>query len=291
MAAGRARRTGIAVCLVVYVLAAGAALAAARLMHGAHPLAVAGTADVAATAVVFAASLACDNSSLYDPYWSVAPLPLALYWAAGHQAPPLRRVLVLLLVGAWAVRLTWNWLRGWSGLAHEDWRYVDLRAQSGRAYWLVSLLGIHLFPTAIVLAGCLPVWVAVGAGSRPPGPLDVLAAAVTAGAILIEAVADEQLRRFRATAGAGGRTLRTGLWARSRHPNYFGETAFWWGLFLFALAADPGRWWVVVGPLAITLMFLFVSIPMIDRRMLARRSDYAAVMAAVPSLVPRLQVR
>ena len=53
-----------------------------------------------------------------------------------------------------------------------------------------------------------------------------------------------------------------GLWRFSRHPNYFGELSFWWGLWLFALAADPAWWWTIIGPLAMTAMFLGVSIPM-----------------------------
>jgi steroid 5-alpha reductase family enzyme len=61
---------------------------------------------------------------------------------------------------------------------------------------------------------------------------------------------------------------------------------FWWGLWLFGVAADPAWWWTVVGPLAITLMFVFVSVPMLDRRMLARRPDYAARMREVSAVVP-----
>ncbi|GAJ06174.1 unnamed protein product, partial [marine sediment metagenome] len=60
--------------------------------------------------------------------------------------------------------------------------------------------------------------------------------------------------------------MSTGLWAYSRHPNYLGEVMFWWGLFLFALAADLSHWWVFVGPLAMTVLFIFVSIPMMDKR-------------------------
>jgi steroid 5-alpha reductase family enzyme len=287
-AATRTGRPGaIALCLLAYVVAGLVAGWTARAVGTSHPLMVAAAADLAATAAVFAFSLAFDNSSFYDPYWSVAPVALALYWigtaGAGVRGP--RQGMVLALVVCWAIRLTWNWLRGWTGLEHEDWRYRDLRAQSGRAYWLVSFVGIHLLPTVVVFLGCLGVYVAVGAGTRPLGLLDAVAAVVTAGAIGLEATADQQLRRFRATA-TSGQTLATGLWAWSRHPNYLGETSFWWGLFLFGLAADPGRWWTIAGPLTITLMFLFVSIPMIDRRMLARRPDYADLVRRIPALMP-----
>ena len=283
------RRRAILICVVAYVVAGGAALAAGWVSRGRHPIALAAIGDAVATVAVFGFSFAFDNSSLYDPYWSVAPPVIALYWAlatAGAGADPTRQAVVLLLVGVWAGRLTWNWLRGWQGLAHEDWRYVDFRASAGRAYWLVSFVGIHLFPTIMVFGGCLSLFPALAAGTRPFGPADVLAVVVTATAIVVEAIADEQLRRFRQGATGPARTLASGLWAWSRHPNYFGEMLFWWGLWVFGLAADPGWWWTFVGPLAITLMFVFVSVPMLDRRMLARRPDYAARMREVSALVP-----
>jgi len=98
-------------------------------------------------------------------------------------------------------------------------------------------------------------------------------------------VADEQLRAFRKERREG-EILARGLWAFSRHPNYFGEVSFWWGLFLFALAADPGAWWSGVGAAAITALFVFASIPLLDRRSAARRPAYAEHMKRVSALVP-----
>ena len=81
--------------------------------------------------------------------------------------------------------------------------------------------------------------------------------------------------------------MMSGLWAWCRHPNYLGEMGFWWGLWLLGIAADAGVWWTVVGPISITLLFVGISIPMIDRRHVARRPGYAEHMRAVPSLLPR----
>lgn len=282
------------------VLAVGAAYAAAlavALVVGSHvpvrhPIAVALWADLAATATVFAFSFAFRNSSFYDPYWSVAPLVIALYWA-GHPefagVNPIRLVVVIALIGLWGARLTWNWLRGWQGLGHEDWRYVDLRRKTGAAYWLVSLAGLHVAPTLWVFVGLLPVYVATAAGREPFGILDLVAFAVTLGAIWIEARADKQLKRFRDSKPAAEAFLSSGLWSRSRHPNYLGEMGFWWGLWLFGLAADPGWWWTIVGPLAITLMFHYVSLPMIEKRMLERRPGYAEWMRHSSRVLPRLR--
>jgi steroid 5-alpha reductase family enzyme len=282
----------LAVVVAAYALAlfvalvAGAGAAAA----GAHPIAVAALADVAATVSVFAFSFAFRNSSLYDPYWSVAPLALGLWFAAAgvEGAPPERRALVLALVLVWGARLTWNWWRGWTGLEHEDWRYVRIQEQTGRAYWLASFFGIHLFPTLIVLAGCLPLWPALGAGARPLGALDALAFAVTAGAIALEAGADEQLRRFRESPDRPpGGIIDTGLWSWSRHPNYLGEMGFWWGLWLFGVAGAPAAWWwTLVGPLAVTGMFVLGTVPMMERRM-SERAGWPDHAARISRLLPR----
>lgn len=80
--------------------------------------------------------------------------------------------------------------------------------------------------------------------------------------------------------------MRTGLWAHSRHPNYLGEIMTWWGLWLFALAAGPGWWWTVTGALAITLMFVFVSVPMMEKRALATRQGYRQYRQETPMLLP-----
>jgi steroid 5-alpha reductase family enzyme len=282
-----------AVCVLTYLVAGAVAVAAGYALSESdqHPIVVAGVADVAATVVVFLFGVAVRNASLYDPYWSVAPVPIALYWALGAEpdANVARQVIAIALVGAWAVRLTWNWLRGWSGLDHEDWRYVDLRASSGRAYPLVNFFGIHFFPTLMVFLGCLALYPAL-TSDAPLGVFDGVAVLVTAVAIAIEATADQQLRRFviEHPRKQGGAILRTGLWSRSRHPNYFGEMLFWWGLFVFALAAAPAWWWTIVGALAMTAMFRFISLPLIERRMEARRPGWAAYAETTPLVIPRI---
>jgi len=274
--------------VVAYAVALAVALAAGVAAPASHPLAVALVADLAATLAIFAWSVAYRNSSFYDAYWSVAPIAIASYWiAVSEGAVGARQALVWLLVTVWGVRLTWNWARGWHGLAHEDWRYVDLQRKSGRAWWLVSFVGIHLMPTFWVFGGMLGVWAAVCEPGRPLGPLDALAALVTAGAIALEAGADAQLHRYRASGPPPGDFLRTGLWAWSRHPNYLGEMGFWWGLWLFGVAAAPQHGWTIAGPVAITLMFRFVSLPMIETRMRERRPGFADWAARSSLVLPR----
>lgn len=278
---------------VVYLVALLAAIVAAWVSAAAgceSPIVQLAIADLVGTLVVFGFSVKYDNSSVYDAYWSVAPIVLVSYlaWIGGSQSDaPIRVLLVVALVWLWGVRLTHNWARGWTGLAHEDWRYRALRVQSGRHYWLVSLLGIHLFPTAIVFLGCLPLFALLLEPGRPLNWIDGLATLVTGAAVYIELVADNQLRDYTLHRKRPGQTMTEGIWAWSRHPNYFGEISFWWGLWLFGVAAvGAGRWWMISGAVAVTLLFNFISIPLIERRMVGRRTDYADVQARVSRLLP-----
>lgn len=258
------------------------------LSPGLHPLWTVAAADVVATVVVFGFSVVFDNTSVYDPYWSVAPLAIAPYLALRPEAAAglgARQILVCALVTFWGLRLTYNWARAFTGLGHEDWRYVNIRKTTGPLYWAASFFGLELFPTVLVFLGCLPLYPALSS-ARPLGPLDALAATVTFGAVLIELIADEQLRAFRRTRKSSAEIMKTGLWAYSRHPNYFGEVTFWWGLFLFAMATDTASYWTGAGALTITLLFLFASIPMLDRRSVAGRPEYREHMKRVSALVP-----
>jgi steroid 5-alpha reductase family enzyme len=284
------RATGFAVTVVTYLAAGLAALGTAYAGRNLHPLVTTFIADLVATVVVFIASTLVFNASLYDPYWSVAPPVVVGAWLllADGPAPLGRRLLVAALVLGWAVRLTANWARSWSGLQHEDWRYTQIREQTaGRPpWWVVNLTGIQLMPTVVVYVGLLAVWPAVVEGARPLGWLDAIAVLVTIGAIAVESIADRQLQRFTGDPANKGQVADLGLWQYSRHPNYVGEIGFWCGLWLFALAAAPSYWWTVIGPLTMFMLFNFVSVPMMDARSLARRETYADHMARVPALFP-----
>jgi steroid 5-alpha reductase family enzyme len=238
-------------------------------------------ADLAATAVVIAAAIALNNTSVYDPYWSVAPILLAVWWTVQNPEIGGDAIVVVAVVAIWGIRLTGNFLAGWHGLNDEDWRYTEYRRFGPVGYWAISATGLQLVPTLVVFAGLLPVHEAVTGDGF--GAIGVFAAAVALAAVWIESTADLQKRRFAATA-ASGALLDTGLWSLLRHPNYLGEVLFWWGLFGFGIAA--GEAWTGIGAITITALFVFISIPLMDRRMLERRRGYQAHLAAIPALIP-----
>jgi steroid 5-alpha reductase family enzyme len=244
-------------------------------------------ADVLATLVVFAFSRAYHNSSFYDAYWSVIPPLLLCYWWSRSGVHQLRCWLIVAVVVAWAVRLTANWVYAFPGLHHEDWRYPMFRERAGRWEFLADLVTIHLIPTLMVFAGMLPVYVAVTRPGPDIGWLAVVAFVVGLAAVSLELVADVQLHRFTRDHRAG-EVMNRGLWAWSRHPNYFGEFSFWFALALFGISASPSdAWWLLGGAVAMLGMFLGASIPMMETRSLQRRPGYQDVIDRVSRFVPR----
>jgi steroid 5-alpha reductase family enzyme len=283
------RPAGILISSGAYIAAFFVAAGTIRFLNPGHPLMAIAAADLAATVFIFLVSASLNNSSLYDPYWSVKPLVIACYYFFSVQPGcSARELIVLLLVFLYSLRLTSNFYRDWPGLSKEDFRYVNFRNKFPRSYWGISFLAVHLFPTIMVYLGCLPMFGIFSAAQAPLNFLDILGTAVMFGAVVYAFVADEQLRRFREDPAHSGTTIDRGLWRLSRHPNYLGEVSTWWGLFIFALASGTGWWWTGAGALTITLMFVFASIPLMEERMLSTRPDYNEYRKRVPSLLPKI---
>jgi steroid 5-alpha reductase family enzyme len=274
--------------IFAYLIAGSLAVLVGSLARNWDPLLMVAAADLAGTVVIFGFSVFYDNSSVYDAYWSVAPVLIVTYWflsSTPNLEIRIHQAAVMVLVFIWGVRLTLNWAVRWQGITHEDWRYRYFRKKHGSAYWVVSFFGIHLMPTILVFLGCIPLRLSFESNTAF-NALNLIAILVTAGAIWIEARADLDITRFTLAIKDDEELLMTGLWSLSRHPNYFGEIAFWWGLFLFAFAANPDYWWAIIGPISITLLFVFISIPMIEKRMLDRKPEYANYIKTTSVLIP-----
>jgi hypothetical protein len=99
-------------------------------------------------------------------------------------------------------------------------------------------------------------------------------------------VADWQLARFKADPAHRGKVMNQGLWAYSRHPNYFGETLIWWGLFLIALSTPYG-WWALISPVVITFLLLKVSgVTLLEKDIVERRPEYREYLETTSAFIP-----
>ena len=249
------------------------------------------------TFVIYIFSIRNNNSSIYDPYWVIAPPLLALgikaTSAAGFSAWHLRDALILFCLFFWATRyhVFYAW-EGWGrGLSIEDWRYEDMR-KFPVPYWLNSLLGMHYFPTWLVYFALAPAALVLCTAPSEQvalGLWDIVGTAGAVAATLIQYFADRQCADFRTTAAYdSGAAIRTGLWRYSRHPNYFGEVLFWLSMIPFAIGAGLFADHPVLnlaGPVAMAIFFRFSSWLM-DVRSLQRRPNYQAVIDGTSAMLP-----
>lgn len=220
------------------------------------------------------------NNSQMDKLWSL--LPIAYTWViAAHGGMQPRLVVMAVLATLWGARLTFNFarkgayrLKFWEGT--EDYRWGIVRSGApfaGRrwAWMLFDLLFISVYQNALVLMITFPALVSMNAPA-PFGWVDALAAVLMLGFIVCETVADEQQWAFHSAKRKmldGGRTLdslpfpynrgfnTTGLWNRSRHPNYFAEQGTWIAFYVFSVGAGMGVFnWSVIGALLLVVLFL-----------------------------------
>lgn len=241
---------------------------------------------LSATIVVFTSSQIFSNSSLYDPFWSVAPIPIVVYlcFFPESQMINLEKILLILIpILFWGIRLTSNWLRDWKGLNDEDFRYINLKKKPFGI--LIDLFGIHIYPTLQVNLSLFPLYYALSISTTDVSFELYLASLFTICAVILETVADEQMRTFRKDPNNLGKTMRKGLWALSRHPNYLGEILFWWGIYFMVISLDADYWYLFICPLVMNLMFSMITCQMMDNRSLEKRSDYHEYMDSTRQLL------
>jgi len=238
----------------------------------------------AAFAGLWLASLPLKNASIVDMWWGPAFVLAAALYAAGAPAVGPRGRAVLTIVVAWALRLAWH--IGRRNVGHgEDPRYAAWRLQHGARWWWRSLLQVFLLQATVAWIVSWPIGAAMADDGGPfPGPWEVIGLVVALTGLVLEAAADAQLRRFKRTA-AQDAVCDAGLWRYSRHPNYFGESLVWWGLFV--VAASAGAWWTVVSPLLMTWLLLRVSgVTLLEAGLATAKPGYAEYVRRTSAFVP-----
>lgn len=223
--------------------------------------------------------------SIVDILW--APAFAFLAWVYVLVPPPLeiRGWIALVLITAWGLRLGVHILARWRRLGHEDYRYAEIRRRNGPNFPLTSLFWIFWLQALLLYVISWPLQASLS-GQNPLNGLDAVAVAMIAGGIWIEAVADAQLTRFRADPGNREKVLDAGLWAWSRHPNFFGDFLMWWGFFVMGIAAG-GPWWTILGPIAMSALLIHYSgAGLMEDTIKDRRPGYADYVRRTSLFVP-----
>ena len=266
------KASSLAIIAVVYVVATAIGVVIFDRVSASMPeLWALLLSDATATVFVWLMGLAFKNVSVYDPYWSVAPPVMFTIWAIFKGIWTLPVVLLLIAVWYWGIRLTANWIYTFKGLAHEDWRYTRYRTtQPPLLFQITNFFGLNMMPTLLVFACMIPGFSLFDAESV--NFVTWLGFAICIASASIQLIADTQIHRFRDLHP--GEFCDVGLWKKGRHPNYFGEVMMWWGVWLM-YASIFGIDALVAAPVAMTCLFLFISIPMMERRQLENKPGYA----------------
>lgn len=274
------RTASLVIVALIYILASALGITVYRRLRFVWWLKLL-IADVVATIVTFAFSVILGNASVYDPYWSVQPMVILAGFAIGKKLT-IVRILLLIAVIFWGIRLTVNWAYTFDDLTHQDWRYTMLKEKTGLFYPLINFTGIHMVPTLIVYGCILPaVYAFLHDGAWNVG--SVIFFFVSVGAATMQGIADYQMHRYRKHRTDA--FIREGLWKYSRHPNYLGEILMWWGVALSVILVFPSAWYLAAGAFANTLLFFFVSIPLADGRQ-SRKPEFEEYKKQTRMLLP-----
>lgn len=279
----------IVVALVIGALVAWAGSQGGATIGGVPLFAIAVTAAFAIQVLAFIPAAILRTERFFDLTGSLTfiAISVALVLLA-PQRDALSGVLAAMVV-VWAARLG-TFLARRVHRAGSDGRFDEIKGSPLRflQVWVVQGAWVSLTAAAA--------WIAIGADAAdraPFGAISVVGVVVWAIGLTIEIVADAQKSRFRADPRHKDEFIRTGLWSRSRHPNYFGEIVVWVGVFVTAAPALAGWQWVaVISPLFVILLLTRVSgIPLLEARADKKwgdRADYLAYRDRTPVLIPRL---
>ena len=231
-------------------------------------------------------SLARKDASIVDSFWGVGFTAIAWMCFAITNGYPARKLLITTLVTVWGLRLAIHIFRRNHGKG-EDFRYRRMRAHHGDRFPLVNLFTVFGLQGVLMWIISFPVQVAeISSAPDRLTWLDYLGTAVWAIGFLFEAVGDWQLTRFKADPHNKGKVMDRGLWAYTRHPNYFGDATLWWGLFLIALAT-PGSLWTIISPAIMTFLLIKISgVAMLEKSLVKTKPQYQDYLRRTSAFFP-----
>lgn len=240
---------------------------------------------VALMLVAWAVSLVRRDASIVDIFWGLGFVLVAWIAFGVGDGDAGRSWLIAGMTSAWGLRLSGYLLaRNW-GQA-EDFRYRRMREHYGPRFPAISLVTVFGLQGVLMFVVSLPVQVAQVDGPSGLTWLDSVGFGVWLVGLLFESVGDWQLARFKSDPANAGNVMDRGLWAWTRHPNYFGDCLVWWGIFLVA-ATEPAHLWAIVGPLLMTFLLLRVSgVALLERSLVRRRPGYDDYIARTSAFIP-----
>ncbi len=232
----------------------------------------------------FIVSLIKKRNDVADVAWGLGFILMAWssFFLVSSYGP--RALLVCILVSIWGLRLAWH-IHSRNKGKTEDYRYLALRNEWGKYFYLRSYFQVYILQGVFLFMIALPIFITNNGGIASFGILDLVGLLVWICGFYFEVVGDLELSRFIKNPENKGKLMQSGLWAYTRHPNYFGEVLAWWGIWIISLSV-PGGWVGIVGPATITFLILKVSgVPMLEKKM-AENPDFIEYKNRVSMFIP-----
>jgi len=236
--------------------------------------------------VLWVVSLLLKDSSIVDIFWGAGfVLSVWVAFFSTLESLGVRDWLIAILVTIWGMRLSLHILfRNWG--KGEDFRYVKMREDSHGQWWWQSFFKVYLFQGFLMWVVVSPVTAAQLPGTSDAlNWLDYIGIVLWAFGFFFEAVGDYQLSRFKANPENKGKILNRGVWRYTRHPNYFGDSAQWWGYYL--IAAATGAWWTIFSPIIMTYLLVKVSgVAMLEKSLKKNKPGYREYAESTNAFIP-----
>ena len=237
--------------------------------------------------VWFVIAVITKKNDVADIAWGLGFVCLS-WLAFAFSDASARAIVVNILVTIWGLRLAWHIARRNIGKP-EDRRYAAWR-EEWKHFYVRSYFQIFMLQGLLLFLIIQPVLFIQLSAQAPVNIIDHFGIGVWIIGFLFESIGDAQLKRFLSDPNNKGKIMTSGIWAYSRHPNYFGEVTQWWGIFLLAVSL-PFGYITIIGPLTITFFILFVSgVPMLEKKY-AGRPDFEEYKKKTSAFIPMPQKR
>jgi steroid 5-alpha reductase family enzyme len=215
--------------------------------------------------LVFVLAWIKKDNSIVDIAWGLGFVFVAVLAFFTNGGLAARHIIVTGMIVVWGIRLAAHIAIRKKGKG-EDFRYAKWRRDWGKLFHIRSFFQIYMLQGILLMIIAYPVMLINHSEEQGIVVLDIIGLIVWIVGFVFESAGDYQLTQFKNKAENKGKIMTQGLWKYTRHPNYFGEIAMWWGIFLMALSVENG-WTAVVSPLLITFLLLKVSgITMLERK-------------------------
>lgn len=246
----------------------------------------AGLGVLALMTVLWLISIYLVNVSIVDNFWGIGFVLVAFIYCLECDVLYTRTKLMMLLVTIWGLRLSIYLMYRNYGKG-EDYRYREFRRSYGaHRYWWFSFFQVFMLQGGLILIISLPLLgIVLKTDSNALNLFDYLGVLIWSIGFIFESVGDYQLASFKRHPENKGKLLTKGLWRYTRHPNYFGDTAVWWGFGLLAIAS--GAYWYSLGTLLMTYLILKISgVAMLERSLSEVKPGYEEYVQTTSTFLP-----